>query len=645
MDRSRDPVKARRVLWQAYCVFATVYVLLVGYQAYRNSLTHNERAHLAAGVSHLTFQRFDLYRVNPPLVRSVAAIPVALAFLKTDWDAYRFEPTQRCEIQVGGRFAELNSHRFLFLLALARWVCIPFSLVGGWICGRWATRLYGLRCGILAMLLWFFSPMLTGHVSLITPDAHATALAVCAMYCIWNWLNRPGWENALGTGLVLGLAELTKFTLLVLYPVTIFLWAVYWSRTPIEGEPAQPRRPSEKPAFRHLIALLLLSVLTINLGYGFEGTFKTLGDYRFQTQLFTGLEGNQLSSFMHGEKSRFANTVLGSLPIPLPANYVQGIDTQRYDFEQGLPSYLRGDWSDHGWWYYYLYALAIKMPLGTWCLMALAVGVTIFGRGFNAPWRDEMVVLVPGLVILLFVSSQTGFSVHSRYVIPALPFFFVWISKVARVFEMTKGTDPICPNGPEGAAHKWGPSPSSRAVAAMVVVALTWSVGSSLWAYPHSLSYFNELVGGPRNGGKHLLDSNIDWGQDLLYLKDWLDEHPDVKLNGLALFDSYPATLAGIPETPHPPPDPESQYERANRPPDSVGPKPGWYALSVNNLYDRSRQFRYFFQFKPVASAGYSIYIYRITLDDANCVRRALGLPELPAEGNEYGSAGDWDRS
>ena len=112
--------------------------------------------------------------------------------------------------------------------------------------------------------------------------------------------------------------------------------------------------------------------------------------------------------------NRFAGTWFGNLPVPVPANMVQGIDTQRYDFERGLPSYLRGQWADHGWWYYYLYALAIKEPLGTWCLVVLAVGVTIFGQrkrivplssdgngkvASSASWRDEMVVLVPGLVI------------------------------------------------------------------------------------------------------------------------------------------------------------------------------------------------------------------------------------------------------
>ena len=55
---------------------------------------------------------------------------------------------------------------------------------------------------------------------------------------------------------------------------------------------------------------------------------------------------------------------------------------------------------------------------------------------WSATWRDEMIVLAPFFTILVFVSSQTGFSVHSRYVIPACRFLFVWTSKVGRVFKM-----------------------------------------------------------------------------------------------------------------------------------------------------------------------------------------------------------------
>lgn len=141
-----------------------------------------------------------------------------------------------------------------------------------------------------------------------------------------------------------------------------------------------------------------------------------------------------------------------------------------------------------------------------------------------------MVLLLPAVVLFLFVSSQTGFSRHFRYVLPAFPFVLIWIGKVA------------C------AAQR-----KPRTIGVLVVGAMIWSAASSLWIYPHSMSYFNEAVGGPRRGGEHLLDSNIDWGQDLLYLKRWLDDHPDVTLDGLAYHGSYPATLAGIPETPYPP--------------------------------------------------------------------------------------------
>jgi hypothetical protein len=332
--------------------------------------------------------------------------------------------------------------------------------------------------------------------------------------------------------------------------------------------------------------------------------------------------------------NRFAGTWVGKLPVLLPANMVEGIDTQRYDFERGLPSYLRGEWAEHGWWYYYLWALAVKVPLGTWCLVLLALGVTVFGRAYNPVQRDEMVVLAPGLAILTFVSSQTGFSVHSRYILPALPFFFIWTSKVARAFVKETGARLICRSGPDGAEGKRKRSPFSRGVAVLSIVALAWSVASSLWGYPHGLSYFNELTGGPRGGGEHLLDSNIDWGQDLLYLKEWLDRHPDVKLDGLAYYGSYPATVVGIPAAPYPPrgPDAGSIHHDSARALGHIGPQPGWHALSVSCIYSRDHEYRYFRQFQPLASAGYSIYVYHITLEDANRVRRELGLPESPRD-------------
>jgi hypothetical protein len=227
-----------------------------------------------------------------------------------------------------------------------------------------------------------------------------------------------------------------------------------------------------------------------------------------------------------------------------------------------------------------------------------------------------MIVLLPGIVLLVFVSSQTGFSVHSRYIIPALPFFFLWIGKVGKALTMKH---PI--------------------VATLASVLLAWSVLSSLSIYPHSISYFNELAAilptpedkndpkpspeisetawqkktfwqktkwlldsGPRNGARHLLDSNIDWGQDLFYLERWYQNHPEAKEMKVAYWGSYPLELTQIPSKAMPP---------AN------DPQPGWYALSVNHLYNREKQYRYFLNFEPIDRIGYSIYIYHITLEDA----------------------------
>jgi hypothetical protein len=221
--------------------------------------------------------------------------------------------------------------------------------------------------------------------------------------------------------------------------------------------------------FKQLAVMFAMSLLIINMDYLFEGTGKQLGTFKFQTTFLTGCK--TLSDVPSGGGNRFDGTLLGYVPVPLPSNFIQGIDTQRLDFERGLPSYLRGEWLKHGWWHYYLYALLVKTPLGTIGLFLLAVFCTFFQKGYNASWRDEMIILLPGIVLLVFVSSQTGFSVHSRYIIPALPFFFIWISKVGKSFQLKR---PV--------------------VATLASVLLVWSVFSSLWVYPHSLSYFNELA-------------------------------------------------------------------------------------------------------------------------------------------------------
>jgi uncharacterized membrane protein len=588
----------------------TCHAGLLAWSAWKHSPTYPEPAHLAAGVSHWSLGAYGLFSVNPPLVREVAALPVVALDPKTDWARIADPPSTRPEDEVGVEFLVSNGPESLRWTAFARWACIPFSLLGAWTCFAWARRLFGTIAGLTAATMWCFSPYILGHAAIIVPDAHAAALGTAAFYAYWLWLRQPDWSRSVIAGILLGLAELSKFTLLVFYPLLLILWLIVRQVPCRDG---RSRRWLTETGM--LLALMTLSVAVINVGYSFEGSFRQLGQLRFQTMVLTGAATRD--NIPAEGANRFDNSWLQHFPVPLPGNYVQGIDLQASDFEKGLRSYLRGRWSDRGWWYYYVYALAIKMPLGTWALLAIAVAATVFGRRDGVTWKDELVVLVPPTAIVLAASSQSGFSIHSRYVIPALPFLFIWTSKVARIVEPGTRTG------------------KRRVLAVTVVLALTWSITSSLWIYPHSISYFNELVSGPKGGPRHLLNSNIDWAQDLLYFKEWLDGHQDVQLNGIDHFGNGSSTLMGLPTAPLPPFDaPRDLPKSLGTPPLPVGeamfgPKPGWYALSVNRIYGQRRSYRYFLNFSPAARVGYSIHVYHITLEDANRLRRQLGLPEL----------------
>ncbi|MBI2826204.1 MAG: glycosyltransferase family 39 protein [Planctomycetia bacterium] len=664
-----------------------VHTALLAWSAYRHSPVMSEVGHLPAGISHWQFGRFDLYRVNPPLARMVAALPVMLAGPAVKWSTYSTDPLTRSETTVGIDFVNANGFRTFWLYTLGRWACIPFSLAGAWICYRWARELYGAAAGLAAMALWCFCPNILGNAPLIMPDVPAAALAVAACYTFWHWLKQPTWRRAILTGLVLGIAELTKTTLLVFYPLWPVLWLVY--RLP-DRKGRSARTAGDCPDFAAystqngtvplswavwlreagmLLVTAVLSVYIINLGYGFEGSGRTLRDYRFQSRMLAGAPKSD-RALVAG--NRFGDSFLGSLPLPLPANYVQGIDAQKVDFERGMRSYLHGEWRDRGWWYFYLYGLAIKVPLGTWLLVFLAGGISLArcrrmavvgcaartdlsqakspsiesvlaehptstsAGGQHCSWRDEMLVLLPAAALLALVSSQTGFSIHFRYVLPMFPFLFIWASKSALLFHaLVRPT--ACRPLPAGPL----PTAGRRLPAMLVVAALAWSIASSLYYYPHSLSYFNELVGGPAHGHEHLLDSSIAWGQDLLYLKEWYDAHPEARPFYLAHFGFVNPEIAGIAFALPPLRSSEAGDAKEDATEDQ-GLQPGWYAIDVNYLrgsalrplspsgrfadvparhFDLSR----FQRFAAVADVSYATRIFHLTDEDVQrgCVESA----------------------
>ena len=567
----------------ALIVMLVAHALLLGVQGYYNAPNLDETAHLPAGLSHWQFGNFALYRVNPPLIRMWSTIPVLLCSPETDWETFDDAPLRRAEFSVGRRFIIANGWASFRYFTLARWMLIPFSLMGAVVCCQWAKELFGTTSGLLACGMWCFCPNLLAWGASMTPDGGAAAFGVLAGWLFWKWLKQPSWTSAGLAGFALGLVELVKSSWIILFGLWPLLWLI-WRCLDRSADGPKPRAV-------HLTVILLVGLYVLNVGYGFEGTCQRLDEFTFFSETLGG------PGVHDNGGNRFTASWIAALPVPVPANYLSGIDVQKREFERGKWSYLRGEQKQGGWWYYYLYAMLVKTPLGFLGLIGLAVGLFAFRPELRSGWRNEIVLIAPAIVLLVLVSSQTGFNRYLRYVLPVYPFLYVFASRCAACVTLRRTLS---------AAH-------SRRLHIVAVGLFTFGVGSSLWVAPYSMSYFNLAVGGPVGGKNHLLDANIDWGQDLLRLKRWVDEHPAATPLYGEIFTFVNLNVAGVQLEPIPPlSDPAAQTI-----------SPGWYTISVNELmgYRHFGQSKrcciQFQQIDPIEKIGYSIYLYYVERSDS----------------------------
>ncbi|WP_197137965.1 ArnT family glycosyltransferase [Crateriforma conspicua] len=595
---------------------------LLTYSARVHSPTWDEVGHLAAGISHWEFGRFELYSVNPPLLRTIAAAPVVAWFEpKMDWNFYRSDPAIRSEVFLGRRMMELNGEDSLDFFFAARLAVIPVALLGGLVCFLWSSELFGTGCGLLAQTLWTFSPNVLAYGSVITPDlASAVALLVCC-YIFWRWMRDSSWGNGLALGVSMAVAVLVKSVWLLLPLLLAGLWflALLYRRFAHRGS-ALARAEVQRQAGQ-LVAAGMAAILLVNVFYGFRGTLKPLGQFQFHSRVLAGPPECEDCGPAPG--NLFESSLLAGVPVPLPENLVQGIDIQERDFERGFTepawrSYLFGEWKFGGWWYYYLVGLAVKVPIVFWVFAAASTIAGFAGKLCPDVKLAALCLWGPSLIFLVVVSMHTGMSRYVRYALPVLPALLVWGSGVGVLLSRQS---------------KWANG--------FVAAGCLWLVVGVLGTGPHWLSYFNEFAGGTRGGSRLLCDSNIDWGQDLTYLKEWLDENPEAATDlRLAYFGSFDPKDIGIEYELPAPLYPQSEGSDATAQYFS-GPRPGWYAISVNYvlghlmpvpdgqgrfLFQSQPVFEYFSQFEPVARLGGSIFVYHLRDHEVNEFRVARGM-------------------
>lgn len=565
-------------------------LVLVVRLAWHHAPVSDEAAHLTAGVYTWHSGRFDLYPVNPPLIKLAASLPIVLLGPVTDFRDVQpslNSPGSRPEWSASIQFVRDNADIVRIALFLGRLAVLPWVILGAWISWRWARELYGETAACLAVALWCFSPSVLAWGGTILPDLPAAASGLAAAYTFRNWLKTPGWETAVIAGLALGIAELTKMTWVILFAIWPAMWLLklatsrFQQRWAVEG--------------LQCLTVLVLGVAVVNAGYCYTGTCERLGDVSFASRFLAGPD-----SVVDGGKggNRFHVPLVGQIPVPLPRDYLLGVDLQKLDFERGLPSYLCGQWSSTGWWHYYAVCCALKIPLGSW----IVLGVSLAGRLSLPRVRrvesqelslgirfEELLLLVPALCLFLLVSSQTGINRHFRYLLPAFPFVGVLASRAAVVSGLTPRL--------------------------LVAGAMLWNVSSSLSVFPHSMAYFNELAGGPAGGRRYLLESNLDWGQDVWDLAEWCTRHPEASPLHVAFRNSYSEDLLRS-HLSHTSSRDAAKFqfigldrhvEPAQR---SVPVSPGWYAISVHRMYEPDERYAAFRDMPRCGNIGLTFDVF-----------------------------------
>ncbi len=484
---------APRGVRRAVLALLVAFVAQAGIAAIRDSVTVDEVAHVAVGITMWRTGDFGLDPINPPLSRLFIALP-PLAMnpvleAKPGLDEWK----------LGLALMRGDTDRYHELHVAARAMTIALGTLLGFGVYRFASVLYGWTSGLLALALFAFSPTLLAHGHLATVDLAAAAgtFAVTAGACAY--VTNPSRLRALALGGLFGAAIALKLSSATVFPIlaVAFLWAPY------KSHPRWGARVREAAVALSLAGLAGLFV--VGLSYGFQGT------------------GAPLSAIPFVEDGFFARIAARTpwLRLPVPEAFLQGLDQLATGNQSGKRMfYLAGELSTSPWKTYHFVAYGLKTPLGFLVLQITALGVALLGRR-RCP--SERIIGFSAALVFASNSFLNPLSLGVRHVAPAEPLLCVL-------------------------AGRWigGTVALRRGLVGGLAV---WGAISTLTSAPRYLEYFNGLAGGRERGHEWLVDSNLDWGQDLIRLREYMTGE-GLDTVALAYFGTVHPAAYGIRFTP-----------------------------------------------------------------------------------------------
>ena len=517
----KNPTLARYFFW----IGLVLLIIILGFvqisSLLADSQTVDEGPHILAGYSYLKTGKILLNPEHPPLLKAWSALP--LLILNPDLPEEVKNATKTpVELDQWGL-----SYEFLYknrvpadtIIFWSRLMIVILIIAGALGIALIARIWFGNLAGIIAFILFSFDPNVLAHGRLVTTDVGSAIFIFFAAYAFYLFLNKPTALFAIGSAGVFALALAAKFSSLTLIPVFLILFAI--------------KLIKEKSDLEKYLKLIPLFVLTAFIAlwaiYGFN--IEKPGDDPKVKQLYASnaqlLKDPSAYQDSNGKNYWLARYIIhtfdpGKQPgialkwaadnIPVPAyRYFRGMSDFLAHSYRGHYAYLAGHIYETGVWQYFIIAYLIKSPIPL--LILLTVSLCVFSnlwiRKNNFPLAGYALLIPP--VIYWLISIKSSLNIGVRHLMPVYPFYAVMIAgAIALIIKKT----------PEHSPKKY-----RLYFKILFAILIGWFLIETAIIHPHHLSYFNELIGGPKNGHKYLLDSNIDWGQDFLRLKKYMKDN------------------------------------------------------------------------------------------------------------------------
>lgn len=525
-------------------------------------VTSDETAHLTAGYAYWQFDDYRFQPENGNLPQRWGALPLLVT-------QPRLDPADHAdwwEISDVWRVA----HAFFFndgnpadqMLFQARAVMMAWAVALALLVQAWARRLWGPGGGLLALALCAFSPTVLAHGPLVTSDMTAAACLLAAIAGWWWNCQRLTPARIAVAGVLTGLAFIAKFSAALLPPmfaVLAFIRIVAGGPLPWRWRGRDHAIATPAGCLAALFGtgvahgLIALLVIWTALGWRYDGMNPDLAEpgWFYKTNEWNLDTTDGIGTVVDWARQHHV----------LPEAYLQGFVFVRAH-ASGRGAFLAGDYRDTGWWWFFPAAFGWKSTEGELLATLLLLGVAAAGLSRAGRQRALGRKLWPVTPLLVFAGIYGATSVASslnighRHILPLYPVLFILA----------------------GGLWPWART-TGRRILAIAPVALSAVAAVAVW--PHPLTYFNQLAGGPDQGWRKLVDSSLDWGQGLPALADWLNDnrHPAETVY-LSYFGSDDPRYRGIDAIPLAPI--YQNYEERS----FMELVPGLYCISATMLQD-----------------------------------------------------------